>query len=178
MCDNNLGDLALGVRCPEEQRFAPTLANDPLVFNKPFSRDTPRQIKSCWTNSFRISPKVPFWLQGCADLEKQKVNEWGLIGPHSLAQALHSPSPLSTWGSCRVLSGAEIVLSSRACSSCPQGSAHVILTFTWNTTVSVVHQNSLSSPSSNRPSPKLTYNKTLPCPFGSGEVPWSDNPGY
>lgn len=37
MCDNSLGDLALGVKCPEEQRFAPTLANDPLIFNKPFS---------------------------------------------------------------------------------------------------------------------------------------------
>lgn len=46
MCDNSLGDLALGVKCPEEQRFAPTLTSDPLIFNKPFSRETPRQMKS------------------------------------------------------------------------------------------------------------------------------------
>lgn len=76
----NLGDLALGIRCPEghltyrktrisqnprKPEIRPNLANDPVISNKPWQNRDSKRNRRFWTDSFRTHLNAPFWPQAC-----------------------------------------------------------------------------------------------------------------
>lgn len=113
MCDN-LGDLALGIRCPEghltyrktrisqnprKPEIRPNFANDPVISNKLWQKSDSKRNRRFWTDSFRTHLNAPFWPQACGIR-----STWTGVDSHSWCLEWQVPSSISNWSCCGVSS--------------------------------------------------------------------------